>query len=144
MKFQEGSVFKYLPFRNFQSPLGFSVDQTYQIMELVNEWFPTGKFRNFDTPFRTDSTYDMSILPLTGNDIHKAEMEYYRNFVHNIGKIQHIFLIGRLDIFNGTYCLETQTMATALTGFQGIKRCVQYLTSHPQKPIFYPYNYYYG
>ena len=40
MKLQEGSVLEYLNFRIFQSPLGFSVDQTDHIMELVNEWFP--------------------------------------------------------------------------------------------------------
>ena len=42
IKFQEGSVLKYLNLRIFQSPLGFSVDQTDHIVELVNEWFPTG------------------------------------------------------------------------------------------------------
>ena len=36
MKVQEGYVLKYLHLRIFQSPLGFSVDQTYHIMELVN------------------------------------------------------------------------------------------------------------
>ena len=36
MKLQEGSVLKYLNFRIFQPPLGFSVDQTDHIMELVN------------------------------------------------------------------------------------------------------------
>ena len=36
MKVQEGSVLKYLNFRIFQSPLGFSVDQTDHITELVN------------------------------------------------------------------------------------------------------------
>ena len=36
-----------------QSPLGFITDQTDHIMELVNEWLPTGKFRNVDTPFWT-------------------------------------------------------------------------------------------
>ena len=40
--------------------------------------------------------------------------------------------------------LATQTLATTLTGFQGIKRCVQYLDSHTHKPIFYPYNSYDG
>ena len=35
-------------------------------------------------------------------------------------------------------------MAPTLNGFQGIKSCVQYLDSHHHKPIFYPYNYYYG
>ena len=44
MKLQEVSVVKYLNFRISQSPLGFSVDHTYHIMEIVNEWFPTEKF----------------------------------------------------------------------------------------------------
>ena len=39
----------------FQYPLGFNVDHTDHIMELVNEWLPTRKFRNVDTTFRTDS-----------------------------------------------------------------------------------------
>ena len=58
MKVQEGSVLKYLNFRIFQSPLGFSVDQTDHIMELANEWFPTRNFIKFDTHFRTDSAYE--------------------------------------------------------------------------------------
>ena len=41
-----------------------------------------------------------------------------------------------------TYCLANQTVAPAQPGFQGIKRCVQYLASHRHKPIFYPSNYY--
>ena len=35
-------------------------------------------------------------------------------------------------------------MAPTLPGFQGIKICIQYLASHPHKPIFYPSNFYYG
>ena len=58
MKFQEVSVSKYLNFRIWQSPLGFSVYNNDKIMELVNEWLPTGKFRKVDTPFRTESTYE--------------------------------------------------------------------------------------
>ena len=57
MKVQKGSVLKYLKFRIFQYTLGFSVDQTDHIMELVNEWLPTGKFRKVNTPFRTESEY---------------------------------------------------------------------------------------
>ena len=75
MKIQEGSVLKYLKLRIFQSPLGSSVNQTDHIMELVNELFPTGKFRNFDTDFRTDSVYEkwlMSALTLKVNALHKA------------------------------------------------------------------------
>ena len=58
MKVQEGSVIKYLNFRIFQSPHGFTIDQTDHIMELLNEWFPTGNFRNVDTHFWTDSSYE--------------------------------------------------------------------------------------
>ena len=58
MKVQEVSVLKYLNFRIFQSPLGFSIDETDHIIELVYEWFPTGNLRNVDTPFQTDSSYE--------------------------------------------------------------------------------------
>ena len=59
-------------------------------MELVNEWFPTGKFRNVDTTFWTDSSYEnelLAVLPLTGHSLHKAEMEYHGKFVHTLGRI---------------------------------------------------------
>ena len=75
MKVQEGSVLKYLNIRISQYPLGFSIDQTEYIIELVNEWFPTGKFRNVDTPFQKDSSYEKEILAalsLTGNALQKA------------------------------------------------------------------------
>ena len=58
MKVQEGYVLRYLNYRIFQYPLGFSVDHTDHIMELVNEWFPTGTLIKFDTPFSTDYTYE--------------------------------------------------------------------------------------
>ena len=58
IKVQEVSVLKYLNFRIYQSPLGFSIYQTDHIMELVNEWFPTGSFIKFDTTFWTDSSYE--------------------------------------------------------------------------------------
>ena len=58
IKLQEESVLKYLNFRIFHYPLGFSVDQTDHIMELVNEWFPTVKFRKVDTLFRKDYAYE--------------------------------------------------------------------------------------
>ena len=47
-------------------------------MELVNEWFPTGKFRKFDTLFWTDSSYEkelLAALQLIGHAPHKAKME---------------------------------------------------------------------
>ena len=65
-------------------------------------------------------------------------MEYVKKCGHTLGRIQHIALMSRIDLCYTTCHLETQTVAPTLTGFQGIKRCVQYLDSHPHKPIFYP------
>ena len=59
IKIQEVSVLKYLNSRIFHFPLGFSVDQTNHIMELVNEWLPAGILRDIDTPFSKYSTYEM-------------------------------------------------------------------------------------
>ena len=52
--------------------------------------------------------------------------------------------MSRVEIFYATCCLETQTVSPTLPGFQGIKRRVQYLASHPYKTICYPFNYYNG
>ena len=114
-------------------------------MEIVNEWFLTGKFRKFDTHFRTDYAFEkrlMAELPIKGHDLHKAEIEYDGKFGHKLGRIQHISLMKRIDIFNTTCRLATQNVAPTLTSFQGIKLCVKYLTSHTHKPIFYLSNYY--
>ena len=122
---QEGSVIEYLNFRIFQSPVGFSIDQTDHIMELVNKWLPSGKFRKVDTTFWTRSSYEkelLAALTLTGHALHKVEMEYYGKFVHTLGRIQHIALMSRIDR----------------------KRCVQYLASHPHTPIFHTSDYYEG
>ena len=71
-------------------------------------------------------------------------MKYHRKFVNTLGRIQHIALMSRLGICYETCRLATQTVAHILPGFQCIKRCVEYLASHPHKPIFYPSNKYDG
>ena len=71
-------------------------------MELVNEWLPNGKFRKVDAPFNTDSTYEKELiyaLPLTGNALHKAEIEYHGKFGPALGRVHHIFIMIRIDIF---------------------------------------------
>ena len=86
--------------RIFQSPIGFSVYQTDHITELVNELLPNGKFRKVDTTFKAYSTYEkelMDALPMTENSLHKAEMEYHGKFGYNIGRIQHIDPMNRIE-----------------------------------------------
>ena len=86
-------------------------------MELVNEWFPTGKFRKVDTPFRIDSSYEKELLaafPLTEYALHKVEMEYHGKFGHTLGSIQHIALMIRIDLCYATFSLATQTVAPTL------------------------------
>ena len=87
MKVNEGSVLKYLRFPIFQSHLGFNVDNTDHITELVNKWFSTGYFRNVDTHFRIDFEYEkefLAVLSLLVHPLHKEEMEYYEKFGHTI------------------------------------------------------------
>ena len=86
----------------------------------------------------------MAALPLTWYALHKAEMDHHGKFGHTLGRIQHISLMSRIDICYSTCHIATQTVAPGIPGFQGIKWCVQYLASHPHKPIFYLSNYYYG
>ena len=86
----------------------------------------------------------MVALPLNVNDIHKVKIEHHVKFGHNLERIQHIALTSIIDICYETCCLAIQTVSPILPGFQGIKGCVQYLDSHPHKPIFYPYNSYNG
>ena len=57
-------------------------------------------------------------------------MEYHGNFAHTIERIQQISLTSIIEIFYTTCNISTQTVAPNLPGFQGIKRCVQYLDSH--------------
>ena len=84
----------------------------------------------------------MAALPLTVHALHKSEMEYHAKFGHTIGRINQISLMSILDICCTAYLTANQTMSPTLPGFQGIKLCVQYMDSHPHKPIFYPSNYY--
>ena len=116
-------------------------------MELVTKWFPAGKFRRFDTNFRIDSTYEnylLSTLPLTVNALHNTKMEYHGKFGHNFVRIQHIYIMSRIDICYTSFRMATQNVAPMIPGFQSIKRCIQYMASHPHKTIFYPSNSYNG
>ena len=65
-------------------------------MKLVNKWLSAGKFGMVDTTFMKDSTYKKELidsLPLTGNALHKLEMEYHGKFGHTLGRIHHIALM---------------------------------------------------
>ena len=69
-------------------------------------------------------------------------MQYHGNYVHTLGRIHNISIMSRIDSFYTAYHMGIQNVAHILPGFQGPKRCIQYLASHPHKSIFYPSNYY--
>ena len=95
IKVREGYVLHYLNFRIFYSPLGFSVYQTYHIMELVNSWFPTGKFMKVDKPFRKYCTCEnelMDVLTLAGDALHKTEIEYHEKLDIHL-EVYNTFLV---------------------------------------------------
>ena len=86
----------------------------------------------------------MAAITLAGNALNKAEMESNGKFGYTLGRIHHIALMSRLGICYTSCHLSTQTVAPTLPSFQCIKLCIQYMASHPHKPILYPSNYYYG
>ena len=99
-------------------------------MELVNEWLSAGKFRKVGTFFRTKSTYEkelMASLTLPGNSLHKVEMEYNGKFGHTIVRIQYIALMSITYTCYTDCRMATQTVAPNINGFQGLKRCIQYI-----------------
>ena len=51
---------------------------------------------------------------------------------------KHIALTSRIEICYAIISIATQKFSTTLPGSQSIKCCVQYLDSHPHKPIFFP------
>ena len=63
-------------------------------------------------------------------------MEYNSKFGHNLGWIHQISIMSRIDICYTACGLGTQTVSPTLPSFQGIKRCIKYMASHPNKPIF--------
>ena len=62
----------------------------------------------------------MVALPLTGNYLDKAEMEYHGKFGHTLGRI-HVSCMSIIDIFYTACHLKIQTAVPTLPGFQGIK-----------------------
>ena len=94
-------------------------------MDLVNEWFPYGKFINIDTPFHTYSTYEKKIIaevPLTGNSLQKEEKKYHGKFGHTLGRIKKIATMSIIDTCYIEFFLRTQTVTPTLPGFQCLKR----------------------
>ena len=84
----------------------------------------------------------MAALTLTRHAPHKTEMQYHGKFVHTLVSIKQIALMIIIELCYETCTLASQTVAPNLPGFQGIKRCVQYMDSHLHKLIFYPSNSY--
>ena len=130
---------KYLNFRICLSLLGLSVDHNDYITEIVNEWFSDKKFTTFNTPFITDSAYQediMASLRLTGNSLHKSEIEYHGKFGNIIGRIQHTPIMSKIYICYTACVLVTQTVVPNIPCFKYLNLCIQYMVSHPHKTVF--------
>ena len=61
-------------------------------------------------------------------------MKYHGKFGHNIGRIQHIAPMSRIEIWYMVCRLETQNVAPTIPGLQGIKCCIKYMASHTHNP----------
>ena len=71
-------------------------------------------------------------------------MEYHGKFGNTIGQIQQIDIMIIIDICYTSCHLKTHTVAHTNPGLKGLMQCIQYMPSHPNKPIFDPSNYYDG
>ena len=60
----------------------------------------------------------MAAIALTGNGFNKSEREYTRKFGQVIGRVQHISIITRIDVFYTKCCLGTQIVASTLPVFK--------------------------
>ena len=83
----------------YQFQLGFNINHTHHIMELVTEWFPGSKFIKLDTPFHTEYVYKkelMYAITRTDDALWKSEPDYHVKFGQPLGQIQHIFIISRI------------------------------------------------
>ena len=69
-------------------------------------------------------------------------MVYIGKFGRTLGRIQPSAPMSRIYICYTSCCLENQTVAPTIPGYQGMNHCIQYLGSQPHKPIIYPSNYY--
>ena len=72
----------------------------------------------------------MSVLTLTENALHKANIKYHGKFGHTLGIIKYIALMSRFYICYATCRLANQTVAPNLPGFEGINFCVLYPDIH--------------
>ena len=63
----------------------------------------------------------MDSLTLIRNTLCKAKMEYHGKFGHTIFRVHHIDIMSRIDIVYTAFRLGNHTMATTVTGFQGLK-----------------------
>ena len=84
----------------------------------------------------------MATLLLTGSAICKSKMEYHGKFGHTLGRIHRIDIMIRIVICYTACRMVTQTVATIIPCFKGLKICIQYLVSYPHKPIFFLSNSY--
>ena len=80
----------------------------------------------------------MAKVLLEVNSFHKEEMECHGKFVQNLGLIQHIYIISRIEICYTCCILLTLTVAPTLPGFLGLNRCIKYIANHP-KILYLPF-----
>ena len=78
----------------------------------------------------------MSAVLLTKNDHYKSEMGYHDYFQHTLGWIYKNFYLDKIEICYTACHMINRSVSPTIPGFQGLKRCIQHMTSHPNKPIF--------
>lgn len=71
-------------------------------------------------------------------DLHTYEQQYHGEYRYSIGQLLHVQQWTRADLSQPISRLAIFNTSPNPLSFQGIKRIMRYLHTHPHQPIFYP------
>ena len=143
---QSQSLPRVLNLRIVQSPDGISYDQTQHIKDtIIGFWFKPSEQNNrfikqVNTPFRTDSDYERELadtLPADEDRLQTLELEYGATYAFHFGRFMHVCVWSCAVLSCASSKLTRYTAVPHRPAFEGLKRMVRFLYSHPHRPIFY-------
>ena len=101
---QDGPLLKYLNIRIIQTEEGISIDQSKHIYDnITSKRFNINdeRFKTADTPFRTDSAYEKSLvetLPASHDELRELEKEFGGQYNAILGEILHVAMFARFNV----------------------------------------------
>lgn len=141
--YQNGPVYQFGNYRIIKSEHGISIDQTQAILTNIDRFYVNKDIAHVRTniPMRTDKEFNdemYNALPLDPEALKKVEKLYGASYLTIYGSLINWEAGTRFDIANALHRLGVFQAAPTLLGFQGLRKILDYLKTHPNMPIFYP------